>query len=265
MGADGELFVRVAHQIDWGDALPNEKEYPPGFWRELVERWLGIFMEPKRNVAPISNFYGMYGAVTAFGEENWYESAEAARLSIEWLSSLVKVVWWLKTEKYGPLGDFFRDSTKKEDPAINYFSARIPGTEGYEYLELSFAPHLDLKTGKTRFVQPRNDEELSAETWRAVTEAAWTRLEKITLAPVLADFGKKKDATILWGFNAQGAMNAAFLQFFFEELAHVNLPKCVGCGKPIDTPGRYRWCGDPCREKYYKRWQREKKRKGRGK
>lgn len=258
VGIPGERFVRVAPLVEWTESLPCAESYPARFWRELVEEWRPLFQEPGRYQPGITNFYAMYGGVTAFGVENWYESLEAARLAIEWLATVANFVRLLKNGAYGFLRQWFDKPVSGQDP-VYYFHETIPGIDGPERLSFYYTPSLVLGRQEVNYIQPRDDEELASRAWTAVMDAAWDRLQKITLSPVLADFSKRTDATILWGFEPQGALNAAFLQFFFEELSHVNLPKCGAddC-RNLVPPGRRKWCSERCRDRVKKQKKRKR-------
>jgi hypothetical protein len=257
VGVPGERFASLTDDYD-PFGLAWEDAYPERFWRMLVDDWALLFAEPWKNRAAIGNFYGMYGPLTAFGCENGYESLEAARLGIQWLRELAQLAKWVKDERYGPLWELFKSITWNTSP-IYYFMASIPGFDWNERFSIPFYKRSGGERGPDITPDPKSDAELASEIWGAVKHAVWERFQYIPLAPVRSDFHRPKEPVFLWGFEAKGALNAAFLQWFFEELANVSVNTCAApdCDNIVPA-GRERWCSTTCRNRVYKQQQRAK-------
>lgn len=273
VGIPDELFVTLTDDYSLL-SIYEQDSYPPRLWRTLLDDWLPVFREYRRRQEAVGNFYEQYGPLTRFGAFKTYESLEAALQSLEWLGTLARVTQWLKDERYGPLWDWFKTPIGKRD-GHKYFSATIPGVDGTEELELAYTIYYipgginDMPTGvvhrnlqeEVTYPYPKDDAELASETWKALMNAVWDKLREIPLSVVLSDFSHTKEPAILWGFETRCVLDAAFLQWFFEELGYISLPKCEGCGN-IVPPGREKWCSTTCRNRVYKQRQRSRAKKG---
>ncbi|MBN1321627.1 MAG: CGNR zinc finger domain-containing protein [Thermoleophilia bacterium] len=97
---------------------------------------------------------------------------------------------------------------------------------------------------------PRTDQEVFATTWTAIVRAIEEELGNIPLAPVSTDFTDNKFPQVKWGFFVDGALQAAFLDWFFREFHTYRFATCArpGCENPV--LGRQRkYCSSKCADR----------------
>lgn len=92
------------------------------------------------------------------------------------------------------------------------------------------------------------------EAWERVSWASAQFLRDIPLVPLVSS-----SPPVMWGFHASGALQAAFLQWFFQNLAYVNVKTCEapGCNNLV-LPPRQKYCSTRCEERMRKRRYRER-------
>lgn len=93
--------------------------------------------------------------------------------------------------------------------------------------------------------------------WQEVAACITVELQKIRLVPVSSERGN-----ISFAFFPQGAFHAGFLQWYFEELAGVDLQVCAadGCTNLV-PPERSTYCSDRCMWRMQKQRHRSRKKR----
>jgi hypothetical protein len=91
----------------------------------------------------------------------------------------------------------------------------------------------------------REKERLYAFLWQAVVESVERRLAAIPLEPIERDFHSLQQPVVSWGFLARGALDAAFLEWFFDVFAPSKVTVCeyLPCKQPVPE-GRTKFCCD---------------------
>lgn len=250
IGTDNEHFVCSGPARD--ETGVAAVDYPPSFWRSLLDDgWAARFEAPLENRMAIEGFYRLYGPLTEAGAAYGCESLEAARLVIEWLRHLELLAGWLTAERYVKLIEYLGQLREGSESYV-LFAAEIPGIPNPERLSISLSV-----TDPTSCASS----ELASAGWTGILEAVSGRLACTPLVPVKSEFTPGRQPFVVWGFRPRAGIDVAFLQWFFERLGYDgDLPRCEGCGNPV-LPPRENWCSDRCRERVYKRRQRERKRK----
>lgn len=234
---------------------PVDKE--PRFWLDV--RSMAFRFQDGDRIA-IGNFYRRYGgffelpANTSEIAERWDEVAAA----LNWFRHLTLLVEWAKERRIGPLREVFESaqyerrnedgSPAKGSPLILY---------GYPTY-IRFVPWLtiNIKRQETLWRYPSTDDEFCIAAWQAAVNAAQRFMRNILILPHTQD-DHAFSPVATFTFYARGALQAAFLQWFFRELASVNVTPCEakGCKNPV-LPPRKRFCSETCRQREKKRRQR---------
>jgi hypothetical protein len=263
---DEKGIIRPGRVIPWGaphsiddddgDEKPHiEEGKPPRFWQQVRQLYF-TFEEGK---IPMG-FYYQYGGIL---EDFHSESIEEVRKKLDWFRLLTVMVEWAKAGKLAPLWETFGQPQESKDCKPVFFV-----NDGSE-LNIKFSPWFATKGGEISYYTPtddifyytpKNDEQLIQATWEAVTEAMEKYLQAITLVPITQ--GQPQSKLILWGFQAKGALQAAFLDWFFQEIAHMNVNTCQarGCQNIVLLPRKI-YCSERCkeREKKYRQYHKKKK------
>jgi hypothetical protein len=71
---------------------------------------------------------------------------------------------------------------------------------------------------------------------------------------LVKDFSNNRFPKVTWAFEAKGAVEAAFLQWFFTEFSQIQPNMCAAddCSNLVPAD-RSRWCSERCRERMKKR------------
>jgi len=165
------------------------------------------------------------------------------------------MVEWAKTGRLAPLWEKFGPPQESKDCKPVFF------VNDDSELNIKFSPWISTEAGEVLFHTPKNDEQLLQATWEAVTNAVGKYLDGIRLAPIIQE--QPQSGLILWGFIAKGALQAAFLDWFFQEIAHMNVTTCQarGCQNIVLLPRKI-FCSERCRQREKKSRQRHNKRTG---
>lgn len=225
------------------DMLANPVGNDPRFWREVRQLYF-VFEQGKIPV----DFYRQYGGILNSYEA---EQLEKVKKMLNWFRVLTLMVEWVKTGRLAPLWEMFGPPRESKELETIYFV----GNELEPYIR--FMPWFDSRRSKLVWYTPKNDDQLIQATWEAVTEAIAIYLRTAPLTPIKRDNNSTKMPLILWGFLARGALQAAFLQWFFQEVAHMNVSTCEarGCHN-IVFPPREKFCSERCRQREKKYRQR---------
>jgi hypothetical protein len=99
--------------------------------------------------------------------------------------------------------------------------------------------------------------------WKEITRTVTRQLNSIELTPITQDFSRSDQPTVLWGFKPNGALQAAFLQWYFQEFAYVKMPICAADGcTGLVPPNRRSYCSPQCQWKMKQRRHRERVKRG---
>ncbi len=145
----------------------------------------------------------------------------------------------------------------------------IPFVEGFRYernyITVALSPWEEPQEGMTEGeirLWPQDDNELLFVTWNSILT---TTLDMLQLVPLKAidreetPFIKEPRPLITWAFRPKGAIQAAFVQWYLQEIAPFNINICAtnDCSMPVIPPQK-KYCSETCRQKTKKREQRSK-------
>ena len=246
----------------------------PRFWEELRQLAFAFDDDDEERVRGFYQTYGELGRnpvasnpITSQHDESWAWAKDV----VSWFRMLVSLTEAVKEHKVGFLREYGHEHTFTDrlraaalrGPHFNYFEPSYKqwwrrGTPDYHI----FFPYDTIPGGVLRdvYVPPQDDEKLLSGTWKAITFAATEYLNMITLTPVVQDFSDTRSPRVAWGFQVAGAMDAAFLQWFFREFWKVEFDVCAAsdCANLVPE-GRRKWCSETCREREKKREDRRPK------
>lgn len=201
--------------------LFNPAAMNPRFWREVRDLSFR-FQEGDR--AAVAAFYQQYGEFGCPADPSGgAERWDEVAAALDWFRSLTLLVEWVKQQKMGPLREL-------------YWSARKESKNG-----------------------DPSDDNIRLAAWWAAVEAAQNFMQTIPIIPGMQNVQEVSPAAT-FSFFARAALPAAFAQWFFQELASVNVTPCgaEGCRNPV-LPPRRKFCSETCRQREKKRRQRRPK------
>jgi hypothetical protein len=227
---------------------PAHLDKHPDFWREVLDL---AFAFEEHDWPRIRAFYLTYGALGYPNEElkdiygevpDSLEPCGWAAMVLSWFQKLTSLVSWCKEGKTGPLKDVLGSVGVVEHLKPVYFHQ---GPLGYE---IRFIPWSAGETDKVLWRGPETEEELIWAGWCAAREAIGWELRQASLTLQETVVGKGvRTPTLFWGFAAFGkAFQAAFLQWFFQEVAYVDVRNCLICHSYRFEPGRTLYCSARC-------------------
>ena len=236
----------------------NPTELNKNFWKEVQQ----LFFHFQRNdKEKIRSFYARYGRVGAF--RHWHiektaeheESYERVKKNLDWFRELTVIVRDIKERRPARLWELFNNA---EHESGRYF---LWGRDGER--NISFAPWLQHTKEGIEFAGPSNDEELFIAAWQAITDSVQEAFHSLMSLPAPQSPVAPASPMTTLNIYPPGALAAGFLQWFFQEVAYMNLTICVadGCERPV-LPPRKDYCTERCRQRMKKRRQRENKKEG---
>jgi hypothetical protein len=253
----------------------------PRFWEDV--RQLSFDFD-RGDWNKIRDFYSRYGLISPviLGTNEGVDLVPLVRNALLWFLHLTNLASWVKDGKLSPLREFFAG---RDYSLFQAFSLSIPWVKPQSHLQGGIvepilalgdpdAFHLIIKTldgvrsnllGKELMKKLSNayalkDNELISHTWDLIASAVGAKLETIELVSVRQQVGKSKPPAV-WFFRAYCALDAAFLQWYFQEIAPLKVKTCEapGCNNPVFKP-RAKYCGVKCYRRAKKQRYREKKR-----
>lgn len=280
------LFTITGAKQDVFFAAPEDH-----FWEKV--RQLCFYLEDQK-WDKVKEFCTIYGPI-----KPWFVTQEGSVELIEpstkkalwWFRSLTNLVNWVKNHKIAPIVEFL-DSEGGLFAAYSSFALSSPVPlgmkKGHPDIEagLGVAKILDFLPGMMWDVvlkavteplasereiallveqaqQKVKDEEVLAHVWNLISAAVAAKIQTIELVPISQPVSQGVPPTV-WYFRAYCALDAAFLQWYFQEVAPLNLGKCKapGCNAPVFSSKR-QYCSRTCYERAKKRRYLERKRKAR--
>ncbi len=283
---------RLRESMKFVDGLPSPLDDNPNFWREVQQL---AFRFRENDQAYVLGFYSQYGALggpwamphTTFSEPWVYVAGW-----VEWFRRVVAVVdalkngrpiatdnqedWHYLPSNVWPEGSAGREVADRHPyntveglerfakywrvslQEAKRFAAKLP----QRYLWIPTWMHDGIRTVSPYTidfpVEPDgSDTPGHAEAWGAVTRAVTYELNSIALTPIVQDFSQSQQPDVLWGFKPNGALQAAFLQWYFKEFAHITMPICgVAECENLVPPNRRTYCSRTCQLREKKRRQR---------
>ena len=255
---DGERYIsssdKTFHLVGLTD---NPANNTPGFWQD-VRQWGFAFEDDDSD--KVRGYYRLYGrlAVTLHGKQRKYkESWEVNKEALGWFNLLTSLLANLKDRKLGPLWEYFSNPRIQVENGIWFYpedsrkkgSGSAPPFHDFPFYSIcSLEPAI-----------PQDDEQLLKATWRVIAGEVEKMLNEIRLSPITID--ELDSRSLTWRFHARGAFEAAFLQWYFQELAGFKVEICqkFGCENTV-PPDRKKYCGPKCYASAAKQRQRVKKR-----
>lgn len=230
-------------------------DHNPRFWREV--RQLSFYFDDN-NWDKIVRFYETYGALLNTLElDEIVEHVSDVKRGLRWFRELTALLEWVKNQREGPLWEKFgppRQSQNLADVMVTLHGSP------FEFYWIAYVPRLPRRTkgGQYIFETPRTKNELFLATWLAVTDAASSYLRKrIRVTHAASAF---LEGTAAIQFHALCALDAAFLQWYLQEVACYAVSRCAAkdCNNPVVPPRRV-YCSERCRQREKKRRQRSEK------
>ena len=101
--------------------------------------------------------------------------------------------------------------------------------------------------------------EIYALVWEAVIAAVQRKLATTHLEPFKMRFDRPQQPVVHWGFTADGALTAAFLQWFFEVFAPFRVQVCERptCDRPVPQ-NRRKYCSRACADAHRQQRRRDR-------
>lgn len=210
------------------DLTINPANSEPGFWRQ-VRQWGFAFEDDA--VEKVGGYYQTYGLLKCvpkflekevpgirwdFNEELW----EANKMAMGWFNLLTSMMEWLKEGRLGPLRDLFGNPRMYLDCSDVWFYPK-----GYDEIGIPFfgirwitpPVHVQKNPLLFKWLAPLNDDHVLQATWDVIVGEVDKMLNEIQLTP--AQVGEHNNRNLTWRFYARGAFEAAFLQWYFQEMA----------------------------------------------
>ena len=269
-GAD-ELSCGLSKEdrlIVWTQYAPSDWPHPDKLDVEglrFYERVVGLqsaFCE--ENWEEVADFYGTYGPLgdpAVLKQKPLGERVGWCRHALAWFGSLVRLVELLQTEDDAGLWLWF-ESCLSRSPGGSVLLDLVQGSfPGAGLLDERFSRiELVPQAGHT-WPGARERQRLYDLMWGAVIDAVQGRLADTHLEPFRRVLSRPSRPVVQWGFAAGGALDAAFLQWFFEIFAPFQRPTCErpGCDRPLPV-GRRKYCCPQCANAHRKQRQRERER-----
>jgi hypothetical protein len=265
----------------------------PRFWEEV--RQLSFNFEDGK-WEKIREFYTRYGPVKPvfLTPSGGIDLVPSVRNALLWFLHLTNLASWVKNGKLPPLREFFDgdghaffqlfsfgvsrvkpvnfpqegNGHLENTPGLNsFFKDTLGGTLAvsnalWATIQESTAPALLGKELIERSAKARTlkDNELISHTWGLIASTVGAKLGTIEFVPVHQQV-TKSIPPVVWYFRAYCALDAAFLQWYLQEIAPLRVKTCEapGCNNPV-LNSRAKYCSLQCKWKTQKRRQRERKR-----
>lgn len=235
--------------------FPLEEE--PRFWNRLLQL---SFAFDRGDTASIAVFYRQHGAVyTSIRNNGLAENRKRVQTWLEWFHTMTCLVRWVKERREAPLWECFGEHRKAErfrDGAVVLFGK----PDVWPNIQYRLREKVDRRSGTVRLATPASSEELFTAAWEAMRDSATRHMSRIlVMTPYIEPGPVPAIPTLI--FNAVGALDAAFLQWFFQEVASVEVTACTAdrCRNPVIPPRRV-YCSERCKQREKKRRHRERKR-----
>ena len=212
-GQSGQFHPGAVESLTNNPASEN-----PNFWKE-VRQWGFAFEDDDSN--KVQGYYCKYGRLqvpgtTHVNDDNWELSKEA----LGWFNLLTSMMEWLKEGKLGPLWELFGSPRMYLDCSSVWFYPKNYSGIGIPFFSIRWiTPPVPVQKNPALFkwLAPLNDDHVLQATWDVIVGEVNKMLNKIRLTP--AQVGEHDNRNLTWRFFAQGAFEAAFLQWYFQEVA----------------------------------------------
>ncbi len=264
---DGHLietryFIKTSYQpgTENRDETDNPANSDPEFWKHVANGLFSAF-EGRKNIyggrGTIEGFYREYGILAPgfYREpsdgEDWFESWGECLEALKWFNRLTTWFDLLKDGEVGRLRKLFEETWLHESD-IPFYSIH----RNTIYFEPPYPNDIVDYDFDTPALQ--NDDEVLKATWNVLTGEAAKLINLINLSPFPVEEDGKR--SLIWQFRVHGAFEAAFLQWYFQELTPFELKKCANpnCDKLARLGSDY--CGRRCAQATAKQRQRQRMR-----
>jgi len=235
------------------------------FWQKLCQ--LSFALEDGED-GKIKEFFLHYGPIAPVAEG--IEEVERLREHLLFFRELTNWVRWLKEERTGALwerieeGQRILDTTVFQSTPKVYYTLKqavetppdIVLSDGRRKVHLSATGSIHSSLHVYGMVIPSSEKRLISLCWQTVAQAAARYLETIPFVP------EANGGIILFRFKARGALDAAFLQWFFKEFVSDRVCAAEGCENPVFGRTDKVYCSEKCKNREKMRRYRERKKEG---
>lgn len=265
----GKSVQKIAQALD-DDLTDNPATNDPKFWQH-VRQWGFAFED--NDYDKVQGYYRAYGPLQAvprslFHRETGYrklhneESWGANKAALGWFIHLTGLLDHIKEGRLGPLWkDFGNPRMSGECTSVWFYpeaqrqkKGRGIGVPFYSIRWIT-PPWLNKMSHASNFIwlTPQNNDHVMQATWDVIVMEVQKMLNEISLTP--ATTGEHDNRNLTWRFIARGAFEAAFLQWYFQEVADYRpngkRKKCPVCEEYLPlkkNPGNKRkYCSSKCR------------------
>lgn len=244
--------------------LKKNENANPVSWQEV--RQLSFALEDGRE-EKIREFFSRYGPIAP--DIEGIEPVEKLKEYLFFFRELTNWVTWLKEGRLPPLRERIEEGQRILDRTtfqtfrrVRYIPEKtveapsdIHLEDGRRIIRLSATATAHFFGEAYAIVIP-SEKRLPSFAWQEVAQATARYLETIPLIPEV------KSGVILFRFKARGALDAAFLQWYFEEFISYKTCAAEECEAPVFRINA-KYCSERCRNREKKRRYRERKRRSR--
>lgn len=233
-------------------------------WSEVRQL---AFAFDEQDWSSVRGFYASYGPLGdplyADTQLGLRERMGWAKAATGWFRELTVLVEALQNDRTGRLWERFGPPRElalgdETDPIYLVGPHMLGDGPGLDYC-IRWVPTVG-KRG--RCLTPQTEKDLYDATWQVVIQAVEHELARIHLTPIMRDCDDARHPQLEWGFKVDGALDEAFLDWFFGVFAPLKVRTCAarGCTNPV-LPPRWEYCSDACKNRQKQRDYRERHKK----
>jgi len=255
-GDDRIIICLESGSLDWADPRRFGTEGAPFY--QLVANLHSAFAD--EDWVSIRDFYATYGKLgdPKMDEQRPYgERVGWCRHALAWFRSLIELTSILQREDDAALYQWYEECIP---PPVgpNYDLVRWSTPNG-PMLDRGISM-IDMELGRGQQWPKQNERrEIYSLVWEAVIAAVQRKLATTHLEPFKIRLGLPQRPVVRWGFRADGALTAAFLQWFFEVFAPFRVQVCERptCDRPVPQ-NRRKYCSRACADAHRQQRRRDR-------
>jgi len=244
--AGDDRLILVPHVVvpsDWPDPRALGSDGVP-FYRQVAELHRAFADDDLDAVRGFYATHGWLGDPELLHQRPTGERVGWCRHALAWFRSLVELTDILQNEADAALWRWFGACVPQFGNNLDLVRWSTPAglllDKGQSTIDV-------VPTHDRPWPTQRQRNDLYQLVWGAVIDAVQRRLAATPLEPIHRDLRKPRRPLVQWGFAAGGALDAAFLQWFFDVFAPYRMQICErpGCERRV-IPPRTKFCSGYC-------------------